>query len=484
MPGWLLKSLLVAFVAIVAGTFIISGVIGTPGGEGGIVGYVAGEPIRRDSFEWMRNLQKDDEQLEQLPSELRNQIMDQQARAALVRRFVLAREARELGLGVSDRELQRDLWANPDFQQDGRYSPEVVEAVAEQTRLGRRGFRDEYRRDLLIRKYERLVESPVRVSRAAARWELQRQKTTVSLRYATASAAELRAGVTVHDAEVKKLLADDPARVRGRYDQRIDQYRVPEQIHARHILFSGEQAQEQASQALAELRAGADFATLARERSTDEATREQGGDLGWLRRGLMLEEFDAPAFALEPGSVSEPVRTERGVHLIRVEERQAASETPYEQVAEALARELLVEERADARAREAAERVLAAARSGQELSAAAAEAGLAVAVTPPFHLYDAEIPGLPGLPELRGVAFALRPEQPLAGQVFGADGRYYAVELAERSEPEAQEIEAELGNTRERMAQLERQQTSALWYRKRYEELEADGELVVYPPRS
>jgi parvulin-like peptidyl-prolyl isomerase len=322
------------------------------------------------------------------------------------------------------------------------------------------------------------------VSRAAARWELQRQKTTVTLRYATAAAAEFRSRVEPTEADVQKLLEQDAARVRQRYDDRIEEFRTPEQIRARHILFTGEQAEAEAQRALAELRAGADFAALARERSADEATREQGGDLGWVRRGVMLEGFDAPAFALAAGSVSEPVKTERGIHLIRVEEKRTATETTYEQAAQSLARDILIEERADAQARQAAERVLELARSGKEFGAAAAEAKLPVSVTPPIHFRDREVPGLAGVPELRAAAFSLTPQQPLAPRVFAAEGRYYVVALAQRTEPTAEEIEAELGSTRERLTQLERQLTSQLWYSRRHETLEGDGEIVLYASES
>jgi len=73
-----------------------------------------------------------------------------------------------------------------------------------------------------------------------------------------------------------------------------------------------------------ELRAGADFGVLARRFTQDEASRDQGGELGWFRRGRMVREFEEAAFALRPGYVSQPVRTPYGFHIIQVQRAEPA----------------------------------------------------------------------------------------------------------------------------------------------------------------
>ncbi len=107
---------------------------------------------------------------------------------------------------------------------------------------------------------------------------------------------------------------------------KAQQPRRPSTVSFRAILVRPEPTAEakaaaraEADSALVELRQGADFATLARRVSDDPGTREAGGDLGWFRRGKMVAEFEAVAFRLRPGQVSEVVETPFGYHLIQVE---------------------------------------------------------------------------------------------------------------------------------------------------------------------
>ena len=81
---------------------------------------------------------------------------------------------------------------------------------------------------------------------------------------------------------------------------------------------------QQADSIVLELRKGADFATAAKRFSQDPASQEQGGDLGWFRRGQMVKEFEAVAFSLKPGVISEPVESPFGFHIIQVQRIQPA----------------------------------------------------------------------------------------------------------------------------------------------------------------
>ena len=112
-------------------------------------------------------------------------------------------------------------------------------------------------------------------------------------------------------------------------DAEIDQYL------AQHPELDPAVARQKAEQVLQRVRAGEDFAALAREFSSDESNKQQGGDLGWFARGRMVREFEDAAFGLQPGQVSGLVETRFGFHIIKVDERRTqpgANGQPEEQV--------------------------------------------------------------------------------------------------------------------------------------------------------
>ena len=121
--------------------------------------------------------------------------------------------------------------------------------------------------------------------------------------------------------------------VRVRYLADLSRYTQPEMFCARHILV----AEEAAAQDIVDrVRAGEDFAALAREHGTD-GTAIRGGDLGCFQRGMMVAPFEEAVVAAEVGEVAGPVETQFGFHAVLVYERQPASVRPFEEVREAVA---------------------------------------------------------------------------------------------------------------------------------------------------
>jgi peptidyl-prolyl cis-trans isomerase C len=142
------------------------------------------------------------------------------------------------------------------------------------------------------------------------------------------------------DAEVSGAPAATDAEAREFYDKNPDKFKQGETARASHILIrvdpqADEAAKTQARQKidgiLKRVRAGEDFAALAREHSND-GSAAQGGDLGVFQRGQMVPAFDQAVFALEPGQVSDVVTTQFGHHIIKLAEKRGASTVPYEQV--------------------------------------------------------------------------------------------------------------------------------------------------------
>ncbi len=122
--------------------------------------------------------------------------------------------------------------------------------------------------------------------------------------------------------------------VRSLYEANKHRFERPEQVRARHILLrlpsdstDAVEVEQRIQALLAEIRAGADFAEMAQRHSQDTNAGE-GGDLGYFERGRMVPPFEEAAFALSPGEIGGPVRTEFGWHLIKVEDRRPAGSMP------------------------------------------------------------------------------------------------------------------------------------------------------------
>jgi len=112
------------------------------------------------------------------------------------------------------------------------------------------------------------------------------------------------------------------------YDDAIKQMPPEQEVHARHILVATE---DEAKEIEAELKKGADFATLAKAKSKDPGAAD-GGDLGYFTKDQMVPEFSEVAFKLDKGQISDPVKTQFGWHIIQVEDKRTKPTPTFDEV--------------------------------------------------------------------------------------------------------------------------------------------------------
>lgn len=127
--------------------------------------------------------------------------------------------------------------------------------------------------------------------------------------------------------ETTKTAASETA-MKTLYDESVKKLTPEKEVHARHILVETE---DKAKEILQKLKAGGDFIALAKENSKDPGAAE-GGDLGYFAKGQMVPEFAEAAFKLEKGQLSDPVKTQFGWHIIKVEDKRSKSPPPFDQV--------------------------------------------------------------------------------------------------------------------------------------------------------
>jgi peptidyl-prolyl cis-trans isomerase C len=155
------------------------------------------------------------------------------------------------------------------------------------------------------------------------------------------------------DREVMDTIVISDAEAKTYYDTNRQQFERSETVHAAHILVRTEPDADEAAWAaalakaeaiVADVRAGGDFAKLAKEKSEDPGSAGQGGDLGEFPRGRMVKEFEDAAFAAAVGDVTDPVKTQFGYHVIRVADKKAASMVPFKEAKDQIAQQLKMQQ--------------------------------------------------------------------------------------------------------------------------------------------
>jgi len=363
----------------------------------------------------------------------------------LVDRQIVVRQAQDMGLEVSDKELLDAIVGIQAFQrQDGSFVGEELYArILRSNNTAPDEFEASLRQDILLQKYQQAMEAGVVVSDAEVRQEYAKRNENVSLALVYVPVDRVLDEVTVTEADARAyydanqddfshgeqrqlryLLVDDlklrraasvpEPQIEEYYASHRDEFARPEEVKARHILVkpdgdgSGDwSAAEREAEEVYRLAAapGADFAALARQHSDDTGSRDSGGDLGWFPRGRMVKEFEDAAFALATGQISRPVRSQFGYHVIRVEDHRAAGQRPLAEVRDAI-QTRLAEGTADAegsrRAAALREKVSAVKASDEAAWQALADEVVTSNLTPFFESDADFIPGVgrdPGLLE-------------------------------------------------------------------------------------
>ncbi|MBA2354019.1 MAG: peptidyl-prolyl cis-trans isomerase [Luteitalea sp.] len=370
-----------------------------------------------------------------LDRQVLQQMVDQQA--------VLA-EADRLGLSATDAEVRARIVSIPAFQENGQFIGE--QRYRQLLRLQRpplspSDFEEEVRSSVVLDKMRATLTEWITVTDAEADAESRRRTEKVTLDVVPFPAVEFAAAVQPTDPElttffdqqketyrigerrkVRYLLVDVQA-IRGNiavpeqdiqraYKLSLDQYSQPEQVRASHILLNTEGKDEAAVRAradalLSQIKGGAEFATLAKANSQDTVSATRGGDLDFFARGRMVPEFDAVAFALPVGQVSDLVKTQYGFHIIKVTDKKAAEVQPLDAVRPQITEQLRFE-RAQTRAQDLATAIAAEVKGPADLDKAAASRGLKVQESPLFTR-DEPIPGLGAAADVSAQAFSLAP---------------------------------------------------------------------------
>ena len=345
---------------------------------------------------------------------LRSLGVDRQLLQQMIDEYTALSEAERLGIVASDAEVRQRILSFPTFQENGQFIGEQRYRQILQVQnppMSTTEFEEDVRRQIVIERLQAAVTQWVSVSNEEIEKEHRRRNEKVRVNLVAFRGDDYRDDVEVTDADIEEfyeseslvyqvpekrklrfLLIDEAAladsvtptdaQIQEYYDFNLSRYMTPGQVRASQILLrvgdDDEAAVEaRAAELTAQARAGTDFVGLVTAHSEDEATVEQGGDLGTFGRGRMVPEIEGAAFALGVDEVSDPVKSPLGYHVIKVTEKQEEYTQPLTEVRSTIIN-TLKQEQAASRSAALSQAIAAEVSTPEDLDQAASSRGLEV----------------------------------------------------------------------------------------------------------
>jgi len=393
--------------------------------------------------------------------------MMQRVGQGLIQQHIELEEAHRLGVNVTDEDLRAFLhtgtWGQVLFP-NGKYigDEQYASLVSQNFGISRETFEKELKKELQETRLQSFITAGVTVSDQQVRDSYTQQATKIKFDYAVVSADDLRKTINPTDAELQAFFKQNApkyakavpearkiqyiafttanlpggvpqvtdAEVQQYYTQHQKDYQVDDQVKVRHILIKVDPnadakadaaAKQKAEDVLKQLRSGGNFADLAKKYSDDPGSKDQGGELGFIKHGVTVPEFDKASFALQPGQTSDLVKTKFGYHIIQSEEKQTAHTRPLDEVKSTIMSVLTRQKEAQAQQAFAQQLANEAQKSGMAQTAAAHHLQV---VTTDYLAQSAIIPSLADGSQMLTAAFSAK--QGAAPQV-ASTGDGYAV---------------------------------------------------------
>ncbi len=426
-------------------------------------------PVREFLAAYSNQLQYFKIQGSNIPASLAKQLgIPQQVLDQLVTSELLAQAADKQGIVPADAEIREVLFKIPDFQKDGTFDYQRYDQVLrEYYRKRPAEYESDLRRRLAAQKLLELVASGAVVSDEEVKSKFLREANKADATYVRFLPTMYAAAVGSPKPQEVALFKKDHAKdIQDYYQANRFLYHTPDRVRARHILIKVEkdappeqksEARQKLEKIRQEIEGGKDFAAEAKEYSEDPGSKESGGDLGFNERTNWDPAFATAAFSLQPGQISQPVETQFGLHLIRVEEKKAGEDKELAAVQDDIARQLYTKDKAKQLARAAAEKAVALAEKGKPLaklypaekkegkapkSRFETESKPTVAQTGSFSIGGENVPQLGAAPDLaRDIAASDGPR--LLNKVYSVGEGFAVVQVTERKRPNDAEFAAQ-----------------------------------------
>jgi peptidyl-prolyl cis-trans isomerase D len=425
--------------------YLVPGQFTAAGPSADVVAEVGGQPITIvDVQQQLARIQRTSAIPKALQALYAQQVLNQ-----LVFDKALQLEATRLGIRVSDQERadRIRLLVPQAFNGNTFVGRDAYEKLTlDQFGMGMQEFEETISQSLIAEKFQQLVTDGITVSPAEVEQEFRRRNEKVKLSYVVIKPEDLQAKINVSDADLAAYFEKNKARyivperrsvryglldttmlrlhttvpetdIQNYYDQNLARYKTEDRAHVEQILFKTvgmtdseiQEIQKKAEDVDKKAMAGGDFAALAKQYSEDDATKDKGGDLGWIVRGQTVPEFEAAAFRLPKGSISDVIKTPYGLLIIKVLDQEKARTQTLEEVRASI-QTTLQGEKADQAAEQESEQIAEEIRRAgrPSLDDLAKKFNLIVGDPPPIEAGQT-IPDVGASPEIADTVFRLRP---------------------------------------------------------------------------
>jgi peptidyl-prolyl cis-trans isomerase D len=469
---WSLAVVVLTFILLYIPDFVSTRPSGTGAASNEVVADVGGREVTARDFQqrYVSQIQAYRNQFGgSINSSLLRQLgIDQQILNQMIEEQIALIEADRNGIRVTDDELAQQILSLPGLQENGQFIGEARYQQLLQSQnppMTPGQFEEGLRRSLIVDKLRSALTDWMAVPDNDLEREYTQRNEKVKLQVVALTADRFRDKVTVSDADVaayyeshsaeyrrgeqrkiRYLLLDreqarqkvvvPPTDIQRYYNDNIQQFQTQEQVKASHILLetagkNDADVKKRAEEILKQVKSGADFAELAKKVSEDKGSKANGGDLDYFSRGRMVPEFEQAAFSMQPGQISDLVKSQFGYHIIKVVDKKAGSTRPLEEVRTQIQQQLAMQT-ADQRITDQARNLEKRIDDPSDLDTVAKELGVMVQESGLFQRED-PVPGLGVAPQVSQEAFTLADKQ-VSTAIASSRGPVF-ISVSEKKDP-------------------------------------------------
>ena len=314
-----------------------------------------------------------------VPDELMRALnLKEQALQRLIQHYLIIRGAKDLGLTATNDEVRLKILEIPAFQSEGKFDAKRYEYVLRQMRMSPEIFEQQMSEDIASNKVLAFIRGRAVVTEDEILTDYHLNRDQIKVAYVVLDPGSFENNVSVTEPALQSFYNDNQNRymeperreiayvvlnledlekeihpseneINRYYEDNAARFQLEKQVRAQHILLrvkpdaphaEVDNIRAQARKILDEARTGKDFAGLANKYSQDEATAKKGGELGFFTSKQTDKDFSAAAFAMEPGEISELVRTPHGFEIIKSEQKTESRTVPIEQVRDEIIKDI------------------------------------------------------------------------------------------------------------------------------------------------